>query len=185
MKTYCAHYIEFATAFENQDLKKLHKIVEEHREKFQADKNFGLVKQCLASLTRLNIQRLTQTYLTRSLADIAKTVKLKDAKEAELYLLKMIEKGEISAKINQKDGMVAFIDDAQEFDSPKTGEILDNAISKSMALARRLKYMDDAIATSPAYIARLHGVREDVLDFQHPGMFGRGSALGRMLGMFK
>lgn len=37
-----------------------------------------------------NIQRLTQTYLTLSLEDIANTVHLNSAKEAELHVLQMV-----------------------------------------------------------------------------------------------
>jgi len=37
-----------------------------------------------------NIQRLTQTYLTLSLEDIANTVHLNSAKEAEMHVLQMV-----------------------------------------------------------------------------------------------
>lgn len=37
-----------------------------------------------------NIQRLTQTYLTLSLQDIADTVQLNSPKEAELHVLQMV-----------------------------------------------------------------------------------------------
>jgi COP9 signalosome complex subunit 3 len=52
------------------------------------DNNVGLVKQVLASRPMRTIQRLTQTYLTRSLADIAKAAGLKTADEAEAMILK-------------------------------------------------------------------------------------------------
>lgn len=37
-----------------------------------------------------NIQRLTQTYLTLSLQDIANTVQLRSAQEAEMHVLQMV-----------------------------------------------------------------------------------------------
>ena len=37
-----------------------------------------------------NIQRLTQTYLTLSLHDIASTVQLNSPKEAEMHVLQMV-----------------------------------------------------------------------------------------------
>jgi hypothetical protein len=52
------------------------------------DNNVGLVKQVLASRPMRTIQRLTQTYLTRALADIAKAAGLKTADEAEAMILK-------------------------------------------------------------------------------------------------
>jgi COP9 signalosome complex subunit 3 len=54
------------------------------------DNNLGLAKQALASLYKRNIQRLTQTYLTLSLQDIADTVRLNGPKEAELHILQMV-----------------------------------------------------------------------------------------------
>lgn len=50
----------------------------------------GLVKQAVASMYKRNIQRLTQTYLTLSLQDIATTVHLNSAKEAEMHVLQMV-----------------------------------------------------------------------------------------------
>lgn len=54
------------------------------------DNNLGLVEQVLASMYKRNIQRLTQTYLTLSLEDIANTVQLSSAKEAEMHVLQMV-----------------------------------------------------------------------------------------------
>jgi len=57
---------------------------------FFQDNNLGLVKQVLSSLYKRNIQRLTQTYLTLSLQDIASTVQLNNAKDAEMHVLRMV-----------------------------------------------------------------------------------------------
>jgi len=54
------------------------------------DNNLGLAKQVIESLHKRNIQRLTQTYLTLSLQDIADTVQLDGQKEAELRILQMV-----------------------------------------------------------------------------------------------
>lgn len=57
---------------------------------FFQDNNLGLVKQVVSSIYKRNIQRLTQTYLTLSLQDIANTVQLNGPKEAELHVLQMV-----------------------------------------------------------------------------------------------
>jgi COP9 signalosome complex subunit 3 len=90
MKTCCACYIEFANAYATHEMEKVVKVATENQKTFVEDNNFGLVKQCIQALARSNIQRLTQTYLTLSLADIAKAVNLQSPKEAEQYLLKMV-----------------------------------------------------------------------------------------------
>lgn len=57
---------------------------------FYQDNNLGLVKQVVSSIYKRNIQRLTQTYLTLSLQDIANTVQLNSPKEAEMHVLQMV-----------------------------------------------------------------------------------------------
>jgi COP9 signalosome complex subunit 3 len=50
----------------------------------------GLVKQCLSSLHKKNIQRLTKTFMTLSLNDMANKVQLPNAKKAEKQILDMV-----------------------------------------------------------------------------------------------
>ena len=52
------------------------------------DGNLGLVKLVEQSLVKRNIQRLTQTYLTLSLSDIAANVGLPSAEDAEMHILR-------------------------------------------------------------------------------------------------
>lgn len=54
------------------------------------DQNMGLVKQCLNALYKKNIQRLTRTFLTLSLADVANRVQLSSPQEAQKYILHMV-----------------------------------------------------------------------------------------------
>jgi COP9 signalosome complex subunit 3 len=190
MKTYCSAYTDFANAYGDSDTDKVHKLANDNAEAYMKDNNLGLVKQCIAALYRRNIRKLTETYMTLSLADIAKSIKVSSVKEAETQLLKMIENGEINAVINQKDGMVSFEEEGQSFKSSTTGALLDDRINKAVTLANRLKNMDDDIASSSTYIARLYGVREDMLDFGERsrglgamGMMMQGK-LGRVLDFF-
>lgn len=69
----------------------------------------GLVKQVLASLPMRTIQRLTQTYITLSLADIAKAAGLSGPQEAEAVILRMVACHQVFARINDRDGMVTFM----------------------------------------------------------------------------
>jgi len=60
--------------------------------------------------TRFSLKRLTKTFLTLSLADVAIRVGLPDALTAEKYIRNMIMDGAISAKIDQRNGNVFFLD---------------------------------------------------------------------------
>ena len=73
------------------------------------DNNLGLVKQAVSSLYKRNIQRLTQTYLTLSLQDIANTVKLNSPKEAEMHVLQMVTSESQDYSINQHPSLVISV----------------------------------------------------------------------------
>jgi len=153
-KTSFPQYQEFATAFGTQSTDDLHKCAEVNVEVFRKDKNLGLVKQCIQSLYSKNIQRHTQTYLTFSLQDMASSAKLRTAAEAEKHVLKMIEKGEIFATVNQKDGMVSFQEDPESYDTKKMTAHLDAQIQKVIDLGQKVRGIDENIASSAHYIQR-------------------------------
>lgn len=50
----------------------------------------GLVKQVASVLYKKNIQRLTKTFLTLSLTDVASRVGLSGPSDAEKYILHMV-----------------------------------------------------------------------------------------------
>ena len=104
IKPICSIYHELASAFTSFDLDKLNSLVHKYHDLFHQDRNYGLVKQLQQSYYKKNIQKLTKTFITLSLADMALKVKLPSAREAETYMLNMIKDGEIFATINQKDG---------------------------------------------------------------------------------
>eukprot|EP00761_Pharyngomonas_kirbyi_P009200 gb/GECH01009215.1/.p1 GENE.gb/GECH01009215.1/~~gb/GECH01009215.1/.p1 ORF type:complete len:430 (+),score=68.39 gb/GECH01009215.1/:1-1290(+) len=184
LKAYTSEYLNLSSAYETYSVDKVSEVVAKHKENFQKDDNYGLVKQCIQALYRLNIQRLTQTYLTLSLENIAETVGLKNAEEAELRVLEMVERGEIIASINKEAGMVEFKDRQNSFSSPGTSQLLENRISTSADLASKLRNMDNDIASSKSFIAHSHGLREEILPEleQQSSNSGR---IGRVLDIFR
>ena len=60
---------------------------------------------------------MTKTFLTLSLEDVASRAGLGNSKEAEKYLVIMVESGEIFAKISHKDGMVKFGTKPEKYNS--------------------------------------------------------------------
>lgn len=64
--------------------------------------------QTAQSVYGRNIQRLTQTFVTLSLSDIASEVGLPDADSARRKIIGMVEKGEISATFDQSKQMMSF-----------------------------------------------------------------------------
>ncbi|PON95305.1 Winged helix-turn-helix DNA-binding domain containing protein [Trema orientale] len=154
LKNFCQPYIELANSYGTGKITELETFVQTNREKFESDNNLGLVKQVVSSMYKRNIQRLTQTYLTLSLQDIANIVQLNSAKEAEMHVLQMIQDGEIFATINQKDGMVRFLEDPEQYKTCEMIEHIDSSIQRIMALSRKLTAMDEQISCDPLYLAK-------------------------------
>ncbi|KAL9323685.1 hypothetical protein ACSQ67_008542 [Phaseolus vulgaris] len=166
-------YVELANTYGNGKVAELETFVKTNAEKFQSDNNLGLVKQVVSSMYKRNIQRLTQTYLTLSLQDIANTVQLNSAKEAEMHVLQMIQDGEIYATINQKDGMVRFLEDPEQYKTCEMIEHIDSSIQRIMALSRKLTAMDEQISCDQLYLSKAGRERQryDFDDFDVPQKF--------------
>lgn len=163
IKPLCQPYHDIASSYATNNPAELRTTATKHQETFNRDNNMGLVKQCITSLYKKNIQRLTKTFLTLSLTDMANRVKLSGPKEAEKYVLHMIEDGEIYATINQKDGMVRFHDNPEKYNSAAMLLIVDQEMQKSIQLDEKLREMDREIAVNPQYVQKSSGVHEDDL----------------------
>lgn len=160
LKNYTQPYIDLANCYVTGKFSELETSIQTNIEKFQADNNLGLVKQVLSSLYKRNIQRLTQTYLTLSLQDIAGAAQLKTPKEAEMHVLRMIQDGEIFATINQKDGMVRFHEDPEQYKTCEMIEHIDSSIQRLMGLSKKLSSIDEHISCDPAYLTKIGRERQ-------------------------
>lgn len=160
LKNFSQPYLELVNSYSTGKVSELEKCVHANRDKFESDKNLGLVKQVVSSMYKRNIQRLTQTYLTLSLQDIANTVQLNSPKEAEMHVLQMIQEGEIYATINQKDGMVRFLEDPEQYKTCEMIERLDFSIQRIMTLSKKLTTMNDVMSCDPIYLGKVGRERQ-------------------------
>ncbi|CAG0913006.1 unnamed protein product [Notodromas monacha] len=142
-------YHDLATAFSHNDSIEFEQVMARHSDAFVRDQNMGLVKQCLSSLHRKNIQRLTMTFMTLSLEDMANRVKLSGPQEAERYVLEMIEDGDIYATIHPDDGMVEFQTNPENYESMSVLEQLKAAMEASMHLENKVQKMSDELSVNP------------------------------------
>lgn len=161
MKPLSHVYHELASAFSTTSIDDVRNVINKYRDTYIRDKNMGLVKQVESSLYKKNIQRLTKTFLTLSLADVASRVQLAGPADAEKYILNMIKSGEIYATINQKDGMVIFKDDPEKYDSPEMFLRLQEQIAKAMELNKKITDMEEEIMLNPMYVKKAVGSQED------------------------
>ncbi|CAB3376108.1 Hypothetical predicted protein [Cloeon dipterum] len=156
-------YMDIANAYSSNSITDVQAAVNKHREILERDNNLGLAKQVVASLTKKNIQRLTKTFITLSLSDVASRVQLAGPAEAESLILNMIEDGEIFATINQRDGMVVFNEDPEMYNSPEMLHRLRHEMTVCMELDRKVQSMEEEIITNPQFVKKAGvGAEEDI-----------------------
>ncbi|KAH8322091.1 hypothetical protein KR059_002682 [Drosophila kikkawai] len=176
MKPMANHYHDLVNVYVNSSSEELRIIILKYSEAFTRDNNMGLAKQAsicevATSLYKRNIQRLTKTFLTLSLSDVASRVQLSSAAEAERYILNMIKSGEIYASINQKDGMVLFKDDPEKYNSPDMFLKVQTNITQVLDLVKQINKMEEEIILNPLYVKKALGSQDDDLTSQHPKTF--------------
>ncbi|KAJ8877951.1 hypothetical protein PR048_022414 [Dryococelus australis] len=155
-------YLDLSSAY-GTNLGELRAVVNKYQESFSRDNNMGLCKQVVASLYKKNIQRLTKTFLTLSLSDVASRVQLSGPTDAEKYILNMIEDGDIFATINQKDGMVIFHDDPEKYNSPAMLKALEYEMAVCTGLDSRIQSMEEEIMLNPQFVKKSCSSQDDDL----------------------
>ena len=73
------------------------------------------MKQVVSSQTRSNIRRLTRTFITLSLSDLAHRVGLSSPALVEAELVKMIQSGSIHATISHQVGITVLLGVQEDF----------------------------------------------------------------------
>ncbi|XP_017772366.1 PREDICTED: COP9 signalosome complex subunit 3 [Nicrophorus vespilloides] len=151
-------YHDLANAYASNKSVELSAVVAKNAEVYTRDRNMGLVNQVVAMMHKKNIQRLTKTFLTLSLGDVASRVGLESPSDAEIIILHMIEDGQIYATINQKDGMVVFRDEPEKY---KKYMKLEAQLISCMELDRQILAMDEEIQVNPQYVKKVAGLQDD------------------------
>ncbi|XP_018563269.1 COP9 signalosome complex subunit 3 [Anoplophora glabripennis] len=154
-------YHDLANAFTSNNTAELNTVLNKHSEAFTRDHNLGLVKQVSSVLYKKNIQRLTKTFLTLSLSDVASRVGLSSPTDAERHILHMIENQEIYATINQKDGMVVFRDVPDKYSGPEVLKGLEEQLTLCMELDKQILAMDEEIQVNPQYVKKSSGLQDE------------------------
>lgn len=155
IKSECGPYSDLARLCgQDKSAAELATFAQGKQREFEQDGNVGLVRLAIEGQARRQIQKLTQTYLTLSLADIAAQAGLGGLAEAELAVLRMMDAGEVSARISERDGMVHFLEEEESFHTEAMTAALDCLIARSVELADKLMAFDVAISSDRAYITK-------------------------------
>lgn len=155
-----SEYIELSEAYEKRDGVALEKIVESNRPVFEKDANLGLVKQVMEAFTRKLIIRLTTTFVTMRLEDVAARAGLASRDEAEAVLLQMIDTGRICASLDERDGVVRLFDhDALEDEcnasiASPTLNFSADYMNQCLDMVKRIQAFRESLQCDPAYVSK-------------------------------
>ena len=160
-------YIELGTAYSKRKLNELQDIEEVHRIQFEKDGNSGLVRQVIKSLPKLIIKRLTDSFVTMRIEDVAVRAGLEDRKKAEKLLLEMISDGSIRGHIDGKDQVVRFVGknesvDGQEgevYQTPQALLAMNDNMQRCISALRRIQLFRDSLLVDTTYIRKEHQMR--------------------------
>ncbi|KAJ3248278.1 COP9 signalosome complex subunit 3 [Chytriomyces hyalinus] len=177
-------YADFAFACESGNRASVEFELAKNHELFSSSNNLGLARQCLRNLGPRRIQKLTQTYITLSVSDIAKSVE--DAirmtavtettssssatvsttadtttiQQVKKQILTLIDRGIVHATLDEsvskeQGGMVSFHDSSEAYADVPTLQALDSALKHVMRLYDNVTDMDKSVGMSRDYLVRL------------------------------
>jgi len=175
IKPFTVEYNELVQAYASNDPVKLNAVVSDHQSVFLSDNNVGLIKQVAVSLNKRNIKRLTKTFITLSLSDVAVRARISDVGEVETQLMEMIEKNEIFATINKENQMVYFHDDPEQYNSSSMLQKMDRDIQNFIELDRKMREMSETIQVNPTYLQKVKNVSSQDDEFDG-GLLGSASS---------
>jgi len=71
------------------------------------------------------------------------------------FLIRKIQDGQVYATINQKDGMIEFHENPDQFNDNKTLEYLDTQLQQAIQLTRHVNGIDEQIGVDQKYIQKI------------------------------
>ncbi|KAJ6482194.1 hypothetical protein C8R47DRAFT_1134278 [Mycena vitilis] len=132
-----------------QNTERLHTLLDKEKQTFSSDKNLGLVTQVIDRAPRWTLKKLTATYVTLGLGDIARAVGIQSEDDVRALILSMIETGDISAQISAS-GTVTFSDPPPQFTKNEVDAVLYNAQAQSA----QLEHLELEMARSKEFISK-------------------------------
>ncbi|KAK7063585.1 PCI domain-containing protein [Favolaschia claudopus] len=142
-------YTDFINAYP-QNIQRLHALLDKEKQTFSSDKNLGLLMQAVERAPRWTLKKLTATYVTLGLGDIARVVGgMQTEDEVRALILSMIETGDISAQISAS-GTVTFSDPPPQF----TKDEVDSVLYSAQAQSAQLELLELEVARSKDFISK-------------------------------
>jgi len=140
-------YEELANSFATNSIDDISRCIEANTEQFAKDLNLGLVGQVRSSLVQHSIKNVTKTYSTIKYSNLMEYIGVKEDREAERLLLRMIE-SKFPAKIHQQHSYVTFETSEWSYNNDDTVQYFNNHIHAAVGIHKQIAYLDRLIEKS-------------------------------------
>lgn len=160
LRNAATEYVEFAIAYKKRKPADLQDVSVLHKLTFEKDANLALVQQVINSLPRREITRLTASFVSMRIEDVAVRAGLKCKEDAEKLLLEMIADGSIQASLDGKDSVVRFVvNDGDELadeyaGSSETLKCMDDNMQRCLDGLKRIQMFRDSLLVDPQYVKK-------------------------------
>jgi COP9 signalosome complex subunit 3 len=122
---------------------------------WSADGNTGLVCRVIETESKRKVRALTNTFSSLSAAGVAERAGLSTPRESELEILRMIESGEVNARMNERDGMAEFgTHDSDVFASTEAASKLEELLHRCMEMSAVVAEVDHSVSCDRAFISK-------------------------------
>lgn len=153
MRKDASEYLELAYAFERMHVEKIHQLFESNKQLYLKHNNLGLVKQVIVELSKRLIIRLSKSFVTISLSDLARRASLQD-EEATRIILELIHQNRLAATIDDQTGIIKLLDDDAIEEARIVKHLSPHHINHCLDIVKRIDQFREKLQFDPAYIKR-------------------------------
>lgn len=148
-----SEYIELLLAFDKNDGRLMRQLIESNKEIYIRNEMMGLVKQVMNALHRKLILKLSKSYITLTLKQVADKVGLRNEQDVENLILKMIKDKIFIARIDQRSKIVTLMEEQHSIQRDN-GLVTTQYMNHCLDVVIRLQRFREGVECDPEYIRR-------------------------------
>lgn len=149
-----SEYVELAAAYERMDCSQMQQIFQSNVHLYEKHNTLGLVKQVVTALSKQLIIRLTNSFATMKLQDVATRSNLSSEEEAHAVILDMIKTGNISATIDDRKKIVMLRDNDDVNDDMLSSQLSGEYMNNCLSVVQRIEEFRQKLECDPVYVIK-------------------------------
>lgn len=154
LRKHVTQYVELANAFKKLDMKKLRQIVESNRASFEREGMLGLVNLLVDALLEQKVTRLSKSFMSMSLEDLAMRIGLGSEDAAQALILELSEKGKVNARIDERRRTVELLINKKPSENEFLVALSNSHVPHGLEIIGRLQQFCEELESDPDFIRK-------------------------------